>query len=82
MSRTRIVNGRVTPLTPQENAVRDAEEAEWAAGAADRAAAELQRAIYPEAIDALFVYVARDPQAPQAVKDYAALIQSRPGRPG
>ena len=37
MARHKIVNGIRIDLTPEEEAARDAEEAEWAAGAFDRA---------------------------------------------
>ena len=37
MARTKLVNGVRMNLTPEEEAARDAEEAEWAAGAFDRA---------------------------------------------
>ena len=41
--RTKMVNGQVIELTAEENAQRDAEEAEWAAGAFDRAIAGLRQ---------------------------------------
>ena len=37
MARHKIVNGVRIEFTPEEEAARDAEEAEWAAGAFDRA---------------------------------------------
>ena len=47
MTRTRIMAGpngsQVIELTAAENTARDAEEAAWAAGANDRAFAELRR---------------------------------------
>jgi len=42
MSRTKMVNGVPTPMTAQEEAIRDAEEAAWLAGQAARDA-EQQR---------------------------------------
>jgi len=42
MSRTKLVNGVVIPFTPEEEAEWDAQEAEYAAGADDRAAAEVR----------------------------------------
>mgnify|MGYP002862192080 CR=1 FL=1 len=41
--RTKMVNGEIVELTAEENAQRDAEEAEWAAGAFDRAIAGLRQ---------------------------------------
>ena len=41
--RTKMVNGQVIELTAEENAQRDAEEAQWAAGAFDRAIAGLRQ---------------------------------------
>ena len=38
-----MVNGEIVELTAEENAQRDAEEAEWAAGAFDRAIAGLRQ---------------------------------------
>ena len=42
MARTKLVNGERIPLTAEEEATRDAEEAAWAAGAFDRAIADLR----------------------------------------
>jgi len=42
MARTKLVNGERIPLTAEEEAARDAEEAAWAAGAFDRAIADLR----------------------------------------
>jgi len=42
MARTKVVNGVRMNLTPEEEAARDAEEAQWAAGAFDRAIAGLR----------------------------------------
>ena len=42
MARTKVVNGVRMNLTPEEETARDAEEAAWAAGAFDRAIAELR----------------------------------------
>ena len=42
MARHKIVNGVRIDFTPEEEAARDAEEAAWAAGAFDRAVAELR----------------------------------------
>ena len=42
MARTKVVNGVRMNLTPEEETARDAEEALWAAGAFDRAIAELR----------------------------------------
>ena len=41
--RTKMVNGQVVELTAEENAQRDAEEAQWAAGAFDRSIASLRQ---------------------------------------
>ena len=41
--RTKMVNGQVIELTAEENAQRDAEEAQWAAGAFDRSIASLRQ---------------------------------------
>tara|TARA_R100001143_G_C3341673_1_gene124614 strand:- start:36 stop:335 length:300 start_codon:yes stop_codon:yes gene_type:complete len=43
MARTKMVNGVVIPLTAEEEVARDAEEAEWAAGAFDRSIANLRQ---------------------------------------
>ena len=44
MARTKNVNGVVIPFTPEEETARDAEEKEWADGAAVRdATAEIHR---------------------------------------
>ena len=43
MARTKLVNGVTVNLTAEEEAARDAEEATWAAGAFDRAIAEVRR---------------------------------------
>ena len=42
MARTKVVNGVRMNLPPEEETARDAEEAEWAAGAFDRAIAGLR----------------------------------------
>ena len=42
MARTKLVNGVRIALTAEEEAARDAEEATWAAGAFDRAIAEVR----------------------------------------
>ena len=42
MARTKLINGEVIPFTPEEEAEWDAMEAEYAAGANDRAAAEIR----------------------------------------
>jgi hypothetical protein len=42
MARTKVINGVVYPLTAEEEAEADARDAAWAAGAADRAWAELR----------------------------------------
>ena len=42
MARTKLVNGERIALTAEEEAARDAEEAAWAAGAFDRAIAEVR----------------------------------------
>jgi len=42
MARTKLVNGVVVNLTAEEEAARDAEEAAWAAGAFDRAIADVR----------------------------------------
>ena len=42
MARTKVVDGVQMPLTAEEEAARDAEEAQWAAGAFDRAIADLR----------------------------------------
>ena len=42
MARTKLVNGERIALTAEEEAARDAEEAAWAAGAFDRAIADLR----------------------------------------
>jgi hypothetical protein len=41
--RTKMVNGQIIELTAEENAQRDEEEAQWAAGAFDRAIASLRQ---------------------------------------
>lgn len=43
MTRYKQVNGEVLPFTPEEEAEWDAQEAAWAAGADDRAAAEVRK---------------------------------------
>ena len=42
MARTKLVNGVRIALTAEEEAARDAEEAAWAAGAFDRAIADVR----------------------------------------
>ena len=42
MPRTKLVNGERIALTAEEEAARDAEEAAWAAGAFDRAIADVR----------------------------------------
>ena len=42
MARTKVVNGVRMNLTPEEETARDAEEAQWAAGAFDRAISGLR----------------------------------------
>ena len=43
MARHKMVDGVQIPLTAEEESARDAEEAAWAAGAFDRAIADLRR---------------------------------------
>ena len=43
MARFKLVNGVQVQFTAEEEAARDAEEATWAAGAFDRAIAEVRR---------------------------------------
>ena len=42
MARTKLVNGERIALTAEEETARDAEEAAWAAGAFDRAIADVR----------------------------------------
>ena len=42
MARTKVVNGVRMHLSPEEETARDAEEAQWAAGAFDRAISGLR----------------------------------------
>ena len=43
MPRYNMIGGKNVPFTPEEETARDVEEAAWAAGANDRAFAELRR---------------------------------------
>ena len=57
MPRHHMINNEKVWFTPEEEAVRDAEEQAWADGAASRAAAEVQnnrRAAYQSEADPLF----------------------------
>jgi len=42
MARMKLVNGVMTPLAPEEEAARDAEEAVWEAAAPERALVEVR----------------------------------------
>ena len=50
MARTKMVNGEVIPFTPEEEAVRDAEEAQ---AVADKDARELVKAAKQERLDSV-----------------------------
>ena len=43
MARHHNINGNIVPFTAEEEAQRDQEEADWAAGAFDRAIADLRQ---------------------------------------
>lgn len=74
MPRTKLVNGKEVPLTVEEEAARDAEEADWTAGEAARNKA---RRLEAKRLAAENVYLeesmiarAKDADAPQEVIDW------------
>ena len=67
--RTKMVNGEIVELTAEENAQRDAEEAQWAAGAFDRAIAGLRQERNTRLAETDF-YALSDLSLSDEMKDY------------
>ena len=77
MARTKIVNGVIMDLTPEEETARDAEEAAWAAGAFDRAIAEL-RGDRNRRLSSTDFYALSDVTMSQAMTDYRQALRDLP----
>lgn len=72
MMARKLVDGEERDLSPAEEARRTAEEARWAAGATTRAKMALYPAARRAAIEHYMTELAKDPDAPQAVRDWDA----------
>lgn len=77
MARTKVVNGIRIELTDAENEQRDQEEAAWAAGAFDRAIAEL-RGDRNRRLSSTDFYALSDVTMSQAMTDYRQALRDLP----
>lgn len=68
----KMVNGVEVAMTDQEVADRQAEDAAWAAAAPARDVEAKKTAALGALQDQVLAAATKDPNAPQAVKDYAA----------
>ena len=77
MARTKVVNGVRMNLTDAENEQRDAEEAQWAAGAFDRAIAGL-RDTRTQRLSATDWYALQDVLLSDAMETYRQDLRDLP----
>ena len=77
MARHKMVDGVRIEFTPEEEAARDAEEAAWAAGAFDRAIAQL-RDTRNRRLASTDYYALSDVVMSQAMTDYRQALRDLP----
>ena len=77
MARTKVVNGVRMNLTPEEEELRNQEEAAWAAGAFDRAIGRL-RFDRTHKLSATDFYALSDVAMSQAMTDYRQALRDLP----
>jgi len=82
MDRTKMVNGIVIPFTPEEEAEWDAMEAEYAAGANDRAAAEIRTERDAKLTASDWTQVADAPVDQKAWAAYRQALRDLPSQEG
>ena len=82
MARTKIVDGVVIPFTPEEEAEWDAMEAEYAAGANDRAAAEIRKERDAKLTESDWTQVADAPVDQTAWATYRQTLRDIPAQAG
>jgi len=77
MARHKMVNGVRVDFTPEEEAARDAEEAVWAAGAFDRAIANL-REDRNHRLAATDLHALQDVTLTEDMRDYRQALRDLP----
>jgi hypothetical protein len=77
MARHKMVNGVRVDFTPEEEAARDAEEAVWAAGAFDRAIADL-RSDRDRRLAQTDWYALQDVTLTEDMRDYRQALRDLP----
>ena len=82
MARTKMVDGVVIPFTPEEEAEWDAKEAEYAAGANDRAAAEIRTERDAKLTESDWTQVADAPVDKAAWATYRQALRDIPSQAG
>ena len=77
MARTKVVNGVRMNLTPEEEPARDAEEAQWATGAFDRAIAGLRETRTSKLVSTDW-YALQDVTLTDAMETYRQALRDLP----
>ena len=77
MARHKMVDGVRIQLTPEEEAARDAEEAAWAAGAFDRAIANLREDRNGRLVNTDW-YALQDVTLSEEMRDYRQALRNLP----
>ena len=77
MARTKVVNGVRMNLTPEEETARDAEEAQWAAGAFDRAISGLRNTRTSKLVSTDW-YALQDVTLTDAMETYRQALRDLP----
>jgi hypothetical protein len=77
MARHKMVNGVRVDFTPEEEAARDAEEAVWAAGAFDRAIANLREDRNRRLVNTDW-YALQDVTLTEDMRDYRQALRDLP----
>ena len=77
MARHKMVNGVRVDFTPEEEAARDAEEAAWAAGAFDRAIANLREDRNRRLVNTDW-YALQDVTLSDEMRDYRQALRDLP----
>ena len=77
MARHKMVNGVRVDFTPEEEAARDAEEAVWAAGAFDRAIANLREDRNRRLVNTDW-YALQDVTLTEGMRDYRQALRDLP----
>jgi len=77
MARTKVVNGVRMHLSPEEETARDAEEAQWAAGAFDRAISGLRNTRTSKLVSTDW-YALQDVTLTDAMETYRQALRDLP----